>query len=33
MTPVDMYVATTQPQMMHIVLVGVIALALILRKF
>jgi hypothetical protein len=33
MTPVDMYVATSQPQLMHIVLVGIIALALLLRRF
>ena len=33
MSPVDMYVATSQPQLMHIIIVGVIALALLLRRF
>jgi hypothetical protein len=33
MSPIDMYVATSQPQLMHIIIVGVIALALLLNRF
>lgn len=32
MTAIDMYVATSQPQLMHIVLLGVIALALLMTR-
>jgi hypothetical protein len=33
MTPMDMYLATQQPQVIHIVILGFIALALISKHF
>lgn len=33
MTPMDMYLATQQPQVIHIVILGFIALALIIKHF
>jgi len=33
MTPVDVYLATQQPQVIHLILLGFIALALISKHF
>lgn len=33
MTPMEMYAATSQPQLIHIMMLGAIALTLLLSKF